>query len=183
MKTIKIATLILLALALTVFITIWRAGAFAEVKVTTGAQGGYLLLGSDHQGSYQKIGSVFNKVKAVQQENKLDSSMFVGVYFDDPGSVEESKLRSFAAFEVKDSASAASILKTHKDFHLLYIPKRNSYFTELETDGMISMIIAAVKAYPKLGEAIRSDRVSLNSQGMAFEEYHLGFTRFVMQVD
>jgi hypothetical protein len=47
---------------------------------------------------------------------------------------------------------------------------------------MISNIIAAVKAYPKLGEAITADRVSPNAQGMAFEEYHEGFTRFVMHI-
>ncbi len=48
---------------------------------------------------------------------------------------------------------------------------------------MLSMIIAAIKAYPKLGEAITADRVVPNKEGMAYEEYHEGFTRFVMAVE
>ena len=181
-KTLKYITITLAALALTIFITIWRAGAFAEVKIDQGNQGGYLLIGADHKGSYQKIGSVFSKVKDAQKAHKMDSSMFVGVYYDDPGKVEEAQLRSFAGIVIKDSSVGFNIIKSNPDFHFVAIPYRKSYYTELETSGMLSMIIAAVKAYPKLGEAITADRVSPDAQGMAFEEYHEGFTRFVMHI-
>lgn len=170
------------ALGVTIFVTLFSNGAFKTVNVKTGPQGGFLLVGADHKGSYQKIGSVFAKVKEAQQKSRMDSAMFVGVYFDDPGKIAEENLRSYAAFVVNDSATALKIVSTNPDFHLFYIPKTNAYFAEITTKGMISNIIAAVKAYPKLGEAITADRVSPNSQGMAFEEYHNGFTRFVMQV-
>ena len=182
-KTLKYVTIGLAALGVTIFITLWRAGAFADVKVEQGNQGGYLLVGADHKGSYQKIGSVFSKVKEAQIAHKMDSAMFVGVYYDDPGKVEEAKLRSFAGIVVKDSIDGLKLIKSNPDFHFVSIPNRKSYYTELETSGMLSMIIAAVKAYPKLGETISADRVSTNAQGMAFEEYHNGFTRFVMHVE
>jgi len=182
-KTLKFVTIGLAALAVTIFITLWRAGAFEDVVVQQGKHGGYLLIGADHKGSYQKIGSVFAKVKEAQISANLDSAMFVGVYYDDPGKVEESKLRSFAGFVVKDSTEGLQITKDNPDFHFVNIELRQSYFTELETSGMLSMIIAAVKAYPKLGETITKDRVSPNAQGVAFEEYHNGFTRFVMHVE
>ncbi len=182
MKILKILTIALAALGVTIFITIWRAGAFADVNVKTGDQGGYLLVGTDHIGSYQKIGSAFTKVKNAQNKAGMDSSMFVGVYFDDPGKVKEDQLRSFAAFVVKDSIEGMKVIKNNPDFHFLNIERTHSYYTELQTDGMLSMIIAAVKAYPKLGEAVSADRVSPESSGMAFEEYHSGFTRFVMQI-
>jgi len=181
-KTLKYITIGLAALGVTIFITLWRAGAFADVKVEQGNQGGYLLIGADHKGSYQKIGSVFSKVKEAQIAHKMDSAMFVGVYYDDPGKVEEAKLRSFAGIVVKDSIDGLKLIKSNPDFHFVSIANRKSYYTELETSGMLSMIIAAVKAYPKLGEAITADRISPDSQGMAFEEYHEGFTRFVMQI-
>jgi hypothetical protein len=181
-KTLKYLTVGLAALGVTIFVTLWSNGAFKEVNVKTGPQGGFLLVGADHKGSYQKIGSVFAKVKEAQQKSRLDSAMFVGVYFDDPGKIDEANLRSFAAFVVKDSATALKVASENPGFHLLYIPKTNAYFAEIATKGMISNIIAAVKAYPKLGEAITADRVSPNAQGMAFEEYHNGFVRFVMQV-
>jgi hypothetical protein len=182
MKFLKIVTISIAALGVTIFITLWRAGAFADVHVEKGEQGGYLLIGADHKGSYQKIGSVFNEVKKIQEAFKMDSSMFVGVYFDDPGSVPEDQLKSFAAFVIPDSTAGNAIIKKHPHFHYLNIPKSRSYFTELKTNGMISMIIAAVKAYPKLGDAVRADRVSPDAKGMAFEEYHNGFTRFVMHI-
>jgi hypothetical protein len=40
-----------------------------------------------------------------------------------------------------------------------------------------------MKAYPALGESITKDKAAPNGQGLAFEEYHSGFTRFVMQVE
>ncbi len=182
-KLIKYLTIGIAGLGVSIFIILWYSGAFAEVKIERGNQGGYLLIGADHKGSYQEIGTVFTKVKEAQKQNGLDSSMFVGVYFDDPGKVKEADLRSFAGLVIKDSSEGQKIIQSNPNFHFISIPNRKSYYTELETGGMLSMIIAAMKAYPKLGEAITADRVVFNHEGMAFEEYHNGFTRFVMFVE
>ena len=182
-KLFKYITIGLGILGVSIFITLWSAGAFAEVKIQQGKQGGYLLIGSDHKGAYQNIGPVFSKVKEAQIQNGLDSAMFVGVYYDDPGKVKEADLRSFAGIVVKDSIEGQKLIKANPGFHFVLIPNRKSYFTELKTSGMLSMIIAAIKAYPKLGEAITADRVVPNNEGMAYEEYHEGFTRFIMAVE
>ncbi len=75
-KLFKYITIGLGILGVSIFITLWSAGAFAEVEIQQGQQGGYLLIGSDHQGAYQNIGPVFSKVKEAQFQNGLDSAMF-----------------------------------------------------------------------------------------------------------
>jgi hypothetical protein len=182
MKTLKFATISLASLGVIIFAVLFFNGAFATVNVQKGSQGGYLLIGVDHIGSYQKIGDAFDKVKKIQLEEKYDSSLFVGVYFDDPASKPEDSLRSYAAFAVKDSAQALALMEKHPEMRMLNIPKENSFYTELETSGMLSMIIAAIKAYPALGDKIKEENPKTTGKGMAFEEYHYGFTRFVMQV-
>lgn len=186
MKIIKILTLILLLIGALLFGTLAYNGAFQDVKIEKGTQGGYWIIGLDHKGSYQEIGPTFEKASNLFKANGIDSNMFVGVYFDDPGQVEESKLRSFAGMKVLDTAvfSEFTTLKSQEaNIRLMKIPSLPSYFTELQTKGMISMIIAAIKAYPALGEAITLDKAAPKGQGLAFEEYHHGYTRFVMQVE
>jgi hypothetical protein len=183
MKHLKIATIIIASIGVMIFSTLAYNGAFKTVVVQKGQQGGHLLIGLDHKGSYQKIATVFDKVKQIQQSEKLDSSLFVGVYFDDPASVEEEKLRSFAGFAIKDSATGLKLLENHPNLHFQTIEKRYSYFTEMETPNMISMILAVIKAYPALGEKIKEDNPKTSGNGLGFEEYHQNFTRFVLQVE
>jgi hypothetical protein len=183
MKIIKVLTLILLLLGAILFGTLAYNGAFQKVEIEKGTQGGYWIMGFDHKGSYQEIGPTFNKVRKMVDAEKIDSNLFVGIYFDDPGKVEESKLRSIAGMIIKDTAYLSRLKPDYPKLRIFSVPKSYSYFTELETKGMISMIIAAVKAYPALGESITKDKAAPNGQGLAFEEYHSGFTRFVMQVE
>ena len=183
MKIIKILTLVLLLLGALLFGTLAYNGAFQKVNVEKGTQGGYWIVGFDHKGSYQEIGPTFNKVRKMVNAENIDSNLYVGIYFDDPGKVEESKLRSIAGMIINDTTYLSKLKPNYPKLKLFSVPKSYSYFTELETKGMISMIIAAIKAYPALGESITKDKAAPNGQGLAFEEYHTGFTRFVMQVE
>ncbi|MBK9081209.1 MAG: AraC family transcriptional regulator [Rhizobiales bacterium] len=60
-----------------------------------------VLIGLPHAGSYMQIGQAFERLGALAFGAGLDPrSPMIGVYYDDPHSVPEARLRSFAGLEV-----------------------------------------------------------------------------------
>ena len=62
------------------------------------------LMAYDHKGDYMNIGSVFEKLFLFAQSNGLlnETSRSIGVYYDDPQSVEVDNLRSQAGLTISD---------------------------------------------------------------------------------
>jgi AraC family transcriptional regulator len=64
------------------------------------------LIGYPHQGDYLEIGRVFEKIFVYASSHNLlnDKTRSIGLYYDDPKTVEKDKLRSFAAISVPQGA-------------------------------------------------------------------------------
>lgn len=62
------------------------------------------VIGLPHRGAYNRIGEAFRRLSdAVGAQNLWPEAIeFLGVFFDDPGSVPEEDLRSLAAIAVRD---------------------------------------------------------------------------------
>ncbi|MCG8018604.1 MAG: GyrI-like domain-containing protein, partial [Candidatus Thiodiazotropha sp. 'RUGA'] len=62
------------------------------------------LIGYSHQGDYMEIGRTFEKLFVYASSHNLlsDKTRSIGLYFDDPKTVEQSRLRAFAAISVTD---------------------------------------------------------------------------------
>ena len=60
------------------------------------------IVGLPHKGSYMDVPKVFQKVSAIATSGDLwpDVKSMLGLYYDDPSTVAEADLRSFAAIEV-----------------------------------------------------------------------------------
>lgn len=69
-------------------------GIFRPVEIETGVRPAMGLLYKDHIGPYHKINSAISAVETWAKENKIDCSLTFGEYFDDPGAIEEVRLRS-----------------------------------------------------------------------------------------
>lgn len=65
------------------------------------------LLGYEHQGDYMEVGSAFEKLFIYAQTHNLmkKNSRSIGIYYDDPKSVDMDKLRSVAGLSVADNVS------------------------------------------------------------------------------
>jgi AraC family transcriptional regulator len=64
------------------------------------------VLGFSHRGAYHLIGEAFEKLNRWRRESGVEVFGMLGVYHDDPNSVEESLLRSDAVFIVDSSNEA-----------------------------------------------------------------------------
>ena len=62
------------------------------------------VIGLPHRGAYNRIGPVFEQLAAALTERELwpEAVEFLGIYYDDPESVEERDLRSMAGIAVRD---------------------------------------------------------------------------------
>ena len=104
-----------------------RAGALAsqrkqEVDMTNATNDAYdtrladeprrTLIGLPHAGAYMKIGQAFERLAALAFGAGLDPrAPMIGVYYDDPHSVPEAQLRSFAGLEAPQDMQAPAGLE------------------------------------------------------------------------
>jgi AraC family transcriptional regulator len=72
----------------------------ANYRVEIAPFAGARLAAIEHRGDYQKIGNSFAKVQIFFAANELPASRSFGIYFDDPESVPEKKLRAEAGLIV-----------------------------------------------------------------------------------
>lgn len=68
------------------------------------------LIGLDHRGSYLEIGEAFERLAVWAGPRDLigPETLMIGVYYDDPESVAEKDLRSFAGLTVTPAAGEAA---------------------------------------------------------------------------
>jgi DNA gyrase inhibitor GyrI len=167
--------IVLLAFAAVTYLA--NEGLFSKVLVTEGEMPGFRVMGIEHRGPYEKIGPAFERMSAIAKEKGLEPRM-IGVYFDNPDMVAEDSLKSLAGMivSVEDSLVLASL----PELKPLIIPAGHAAISSFETDGMASMIIGAVKSYPKLTEYV-AEKGRGEDVNFVYEVYSEGQTQYVMQ--
>jgi AraC family transcriptional regulator len=69
------------------------------------------VAGLPHHGAYGKIGPSFMKLHDLVKESEIQAAPLVGIYYDDPHSVPEDKLRSVAGIIVQQDANVPAGLE------------------------------------------------------------------------
>lgn len=175
MKKLLIALLIFISL---VAIYLSTQGAFRDIVIEQRVMPGFRVVGVQHRGAYEKIGDAFSRAHKIADENGVAVKM-IGVYFDNPNEVAEDSLRSLAGLIVSEEDSAK--LSVLPNMVALHIPAGNAAVSNFETGGMVSMIIGAMKSYPKLTEYVVAKGIA-NDVAFVYEVYGEGKTEYVMQL-
>ena len=164
-------------LVFVVLIYLSGEGLFKTVNITEKQMPGYRVVGVQHRGPYENIGDAFERVHALADQHSVPVEM-IGVYFDNPEKVAKDSLRSMAGLivSVEDSAKLADI----PELVPLVIPAGNAAVSSFPTDGMVSMIIGAMKSYPKLTQYAASMNRG-EDVNFVYEVYGEGQTQYVMQ--
>ena len=171
--------IILSVLIAAIFAFLVYEGLFSTAKAFEGEEGGYKLIGIDHKGAYKNIGNAFEKLRKSTEVVGLKDLKYAGVYFDDPKTVKESELRSFAAVIVENEADAKKLLQIEGS-HTFEIEKGHAVICDMKTWDLVSTIIAITKAYPALGEYAEKHPFKTAPKHF-YELYKDKSTRFVMQ--
>ncbi|MDA8771650.1 GyrI-like domain-containing protein [Flavobacteriales bacterium] len=171
----KKALIVIGGLVLVVWGLLMSQGLYSSIEIEQGEQGGFILLGMDHIGPYQEIGTAFEALRS-----KFPEGEFSGVYFDDPETVPADSLHSFAGMKVSAAEAIRQIGLDHS-LRTFEIEQRPAHFVNWgHGDNMVGIIIGTMKAYPALTAACEETGWSGDSP-LAYEDYSSEGIRYVMQ--
>jgi hypothetical protein len=173
----KKVLIVLSALVLLIFLYLISQGLLQTVVIEQRAMPGYRVAGISHKGPYEKIGDAFNQIHKIADEQGIPVKM-IGVYFDNPNEVAEDSLRSIAGVIVSDADSTK--LSAISNLTFMSIPPGQAAVSDFETGGMVSMIIGAMKSYPKLTEYVMEKGIA-EQVAFVYEVYGERKTEYVMQ--
>lgn len=136
-------------------------GLSKPVTVTVEERGPFHFLYQTHLGAYHDIGPKITAVEEFAREQKIECPKTFGEFLDDPGAIEQDRLRSKVGCIVNDKPSVA-------------LPEGFSYELRPASQYAVghfegSPAIGPFKVYPKVKEYILTER--LKASGAVIETY------------
>jgi hypothetical protein len=167
-----VASLVLVVVGLLAWL-----GAFTSLTVNDSPQGGYVVMGYDYMGPFEKIGPVYERVVAKSDSLGISTDSLVGVYYSNPDEVAPDSLLSFVGVVVGKSDDDLGTL----DFGGLRperIPSGRALWIDFPYSSTLGMYIGIMRAYGALGEAATEAGLE---PGWVYEVHTKGNVRFVFQ--
>lgn len=165
------AIIVFLVLGAMIGLYAW-SGGFHSVEVTEKQYGPVTILAAEHTGPYNKIGTVLDKVNRALSNTKIKPGPMAGIYYDDPGSVPEDKLRSAAGYLIEEQALADFDPEKH-GLNVLNLPERKYIHTSFPNTNPFSMVIGISKVYPAIRKHIKDNGYQTYSYSV--EDYKKAF--------
>ncbi len=147
MKTMKII-LIILAILLVLIIGIYAYyGGFRKIKFNVERQGGETIVYENMLGAYKQAPQIQNKIYyALLNDEKIETTKGIGVYYDNPKKVEEAKMRSEIGCVLNDTDSA-TLEKLAGKYQIKTLPESNFIVAEFPYKGTLSVLVGLLKFY------------------------------------
>ena len=134
-------------------------GAFAKVEVKTSQMGGETIVYEELTGSYAQTSKATDRVyDALLKDEKIETYKGIGIYFDDPKKVEESRLR-FQAGCILEGVSPEKIKELEKKYKVRTLPVGENASVEMPFKGMVSILIGLKRAYPALADYLKKNNI------------------------
>ena len=169
--------LITVALIFILFVVSYLAylGAFQEMKISERELGPYRVIYKKHQGAYSDTNDLFTEFSQWKLKQNLSSAHLMGVYYDDPAQIDESKLRSEIGLSLSETDYKRLSNIFASEFHFKQIPPRRYTMTTFPYKNMLSIFLGLGKAYPALNDYIKEkgypDDVHNEQNGFTLEIY------------
>jgi hypothetical protein len=145
MKILKWILGIVLVLVLLVLGLMAYMGMFSPIKVHEAQMGPFTVAYESFTGPYAQTGPVFAKVYNALKAEGINSSMGLGIYYDNPAEVPADKLRSDCG-AVIDKKNLAKL----KKIKVKTLAQKDSLVVEFPIRNIFSYMIGPMKAYPVL---------------------------------
>ena len=146
-KVFVIVGAIIASIALMVIVFLSFSGFFYKPTAEEREMGPYAYAYEDFVGAYSKTFPVFNKVYTLLNDAKIENTIGIGLYHDDPAIVPENQLRSSCGSVINETDLQKAIslgLKTGK------IDKKLSVIVEFPVKTTFAYMFAPSKCYPVL---------------------------------
>ena len=144
----------------------YYVGAFKSVEVAEAKAGPFQMLYKDHSGAYHKIVPIIQEVETWAKANGITCKLSFGEYLDDPGEIEEGRLRSLGGCLLAEGESIPAQLP--EGFKSKTIEQKDYVTAKFEG----SPGIGPLKVYPKVIEYFASQGFAYNAGAIEVYEVH-----------
>ncbi len=145
-----IAALIIIIVMFTVYLA--YHGLFSGVTVQEVKKGPWVFVYDKHNGPYKGVKKVADRIyRSLLKDEKIETIRGFGIYYDKPGEVEESKLRSIAGCLIEEK-DLGRVPELEKKYHVGELPAETYLFVEFPYKGGMSLMLGIFKVYPKLAD-------------------------------
>ena len=165
MKIIKIIGSIIVLLLVVLLTAHAYYGGFKKISPTVQECGGETLVYEKITGDYKQSGVVSDRVyHKLVNEHGIETYKGFGIYYDNPQTVEQDKLRADIGCILESGFDKLEALKV--DFEVTEYPVREYLVAEFPYKGTPSMLLGIMKVYPALNTYSEENGYTLDSPVM-----------------
>lgn len=152
MKILKIILIIFGALII-LFVGIYAyCGGFRKIEIKVENQGGETIVYESVTGDYGNTAEYTNKIYyALMNDEKIETTKGVGVFYDNPQTVDKDKLRSDVG-SILDYTDSTIISKLSGKYQIRTLPEGDYIVAEFPLKGGMSFMVGIMKVYPALNK-------------------------------
>jgi len=150
MKIMKVV-LIVIVILVVLFIVIYAYyGGFKKVSFKVENQGGETIVYENVTGDYRQTAKVGDKVYyALLNDEKIETTKGIGIYYDNPKKIEKAKLRSEVGCIV-ENVDSETIARLAEKYQVKTLPQSDFIVAEFPFKGKLSVLFGIMKVYPAL---------------------------------
>ena len=152
MKALKII-LIIIGVLIVLIVGIYAYnGGFKKIEIRIEKQGGEIMVYETVSGDYMQTPEVTDRVyQSLLNDEKIETTKGIGIFYDDPSKVDKDKLRSEVG-RVMENADNATIALLSEKYQVKIIPEQEYIVTEFPMEGFATIMIGIMKVYPALNK-------------------------------
>jgi preprotein translocase subunit SecF len=150
MKFMKVV-LIILAILVVLFIAIYAYyGGFKKISFKLEIQGGETIVYENLTGDYSQSPKVSDRIYySLLNEDKVETTKGIGIYYDNPKKVAKEKLRSEIGCII-ENADSVTLAKLAEKYQVKTLPESEFVVAEFPFKGKLSVLFGIMKVYPAL---------------------------------
>ena len=143
--------LVILATLVVLFVFVYAYyGGFSKVNFRIEKQGGETIVYENVTGDYSQTGKVSDRIYyTLLNDEKIETTKGIGIYYDNPKKVAKEKLRSEIGCIV-ENADSVTLTRLAEKYQVKMLPHSEFVVAEFPFKGQLSVLFGIMKVYPAL---------------------------------
>ncbi|MEN7982462.1 MAG: GyrI-like domain-containing protein [Nanoarchaeota archaeon] len=142
-----------LILIASVIFGLYYFGIIQEVQIKEQEVGPFKVVYKTHIGDYSEVGKIQNEIVSSLLDNRINTTKWFGIYYDNPQEIEKSGLRSEVGVII-DEKDYSEIMMLKGKYNIKNIPKSKNVVATFPYRNKYSIMLGVFKVYPKLNKYI-----------------------------
>ncbi|MDU1889443.1 MAG: GyrI-like domain-containing protein [Dysgonomonas sp.] len=169
-KLVKILLAIIIGIVIIISAVYAYYGGFKSVDFEIENTGGEIFVYESVTGNYNQSPVVMESVYyALLNDFKIETTKGVGIYYDNPQQVEESKLRSDLGCFLDTPVDSITMANLSARFKIKTMPQGEYIVTKTPNKGVMSIMVGIIKVYPAMNNYIEKN--GYKNEGAVTEIY------------